>query len=210
MGDKITIKRENVLNAYKQSPEEHKVLLENIFGKEMFNPKNIIERVKTFEDAVAILGKYNKAVIDYYALSNMNCADDILAFAKLKIITEVLNEGWKPTFDEKEWRHYAWFYIYTKAEYDILDDDKKEACYPIIHSSNVSDISCDISYISGRRVSTASYSYCGSMLALKTQELAYYCANQFIDIWADFLFAQDMQKEKNKGARNEIANGTDL
>lgn len=42
------IRKENILNAYNQATEEQKVLLENIFGKDMFHPKNIKERVKTF------------------------------------------------------------------------------------------------------------------------------------------------------------------
>lgn len=51
MEEKISIQRENVLNAYRKASEEQKALLENMFGKEMFQPKNIMERVKTFEDA---------------------------------------------------------------------------------------------------------------------------------------------------------------
>ena len=51
MKEKISIKRENVLTAYEHASEEQKALLENMFGKDMFKPKNIMERVKTFEDA---------------------------------------------------------------------------------------------------------------------------------------------------------------
>lgn len=58
----ITIKKENVLNAYDKATSAQKELLENLFGKEMFQPKDITERVKTFEDAVKVLGNSNKAV----------------------------------------------------------------------------------------------------------------------------------------------------
>ena len=51
MEEKISSQRENVLNAYRKASEEQKALLESMFGKEMFQPKNIMERVKTFEDA---------------------------------------------------------------------------------------------------------------------------------------------------------------
>ena len=43
MEEKISIQKENVLNAYKHASEEQKVLLENMFGKDMFQPKNIME-----------------------------------------------------------------------------------------------------------------------------------------------------------------------
>ena len=56
MEEKILIKKENVMNAYQQATKEQKALLENMFGKDMFKPKNIMERVKTFEDACEVLG----------------------------------------------------------------------------------------------------------------------------------------------------------
>ena len=55
MNNQITIQKENILNAYNQASGEQKSLLENLFGKDMFQPKNIMERVKTFEDAALAL-----------------------------------------------------------------------------------------------------------------------------------------------------------
>ena len=57
MNSQITINKENILKAYKHASEEQKALLENMFGKDMFQTKNIMERVKTFDDACAILGE---------------------------------------------------------------------------------------------------------------------------------------------------------
>lgn len=129
MEDKITIQKENILNAYKQASKEQKILLENIFGKDVFHPKDIKDRVKTFEDAVSILGNDNQAVIDYYIIADKTCTEDILAFEKLRVIAEVLNEGWKPTFKKDEYRYYSLFYIYTKEEYNKLNEDKKKSCH---------------------------------------------------------------------------------
>lgn len=112
MEDKITIQKENILNAYKQASKEQKILLENIFGKDVFHPKDIKDRVKTFEDAVSILGNDNQAVIDYYVIAYKTCTKDIIAFEKLRVIAETLNEGWKPTFKKDEYRYYPLFYIY--------------------------------------------------------------------------------------------------
>ena len=185
MAEKITIQKDDVMNAYKQASVEQRVFLENIFGKEVFIPEDIRERVKTFDDAVVILGNDNQAVIDYFAISDTNCSDDILAYAKLRVITEALNEGWKPTFDEDEYRFYVWFYICTKAEYDRLNKDKKEECRIVGRSS---DSGC-FAYAPAYCSSSGSHTGFGSRLAFKTRELAEYCEKQFVDIWADYLFA---------------------
>ena len=188
MEDKITIQKENILKAYNQASGEQKALLENMFGKDMFHPQDIKERIKTFDDAVAILGNDNQAVIDYYAIADKTCTEDILAFAKLRVIAEALNEGWKPKFDGDECRYYPWFYIYTKKEYEELDEDEKKK-YRVVGRSNSSS-----SAFGGLVCANASYassysnSYHGSRLAFKTRELAEYCGKQFIDIWVDFLF----------------------
>ena len=111
MEEKISIQKKNVMNAYKQATEEQKALLENMFGKEMFKPKDIMERVKTFEDACEVLGEYHqyvKAYREWMRISYAECKD-ITAYLKLRIICAALNEGWKPKFDGEEYRHYPWF-----------------------------------------------------------------------------------------------------
>ena len=146
MDNKVTIDKDSLIQAHKQASEEQKKILENIFGKDMFPPKDIRERIKTFQDAVLMLGYDNQTVIDYYKLNHINSAKDIIAYAKLRVIVEALNDGWKPTFDNEERRHYPWFSICKHA-----------------------------------------YSSYGYRLALKSVELAYYCAKQFLDIWIDYI-----------------------
>ena len=189
MEEKISIQKKNVLNAYQRASEEQKALLENMFGKDMFQPKNIIERVKTFDDAVAILGNDNHAVIDYYAIADKTCTEDILAFAKLRVIAEALNEGWKPKFDGDECRYYPWFYIYTKEEYEKLDEDEKKECRVVGRSVFSSNAFGGLVFADAFGAPSFSYSYYGSRLVFKTRELAEYCEKQFIDIWEDYLFA---------------------
>ena len=125
MDKELKISAENALAAYNNTDANGRELLEHLFGKEIF-AQDIKDKVKTFEDAVAILGNDNQAVIDYYAIADKTCTDDILAFAKLRVIAEALNEGWKPKFDGDECRYYPWFYIYTKKEYEELDEDEKK------------------------------------------------------------------------------------
>lgn len=195
MKDKVSIKKEYVLNAYKHASEEQKALLESMFGKEMFQPKNIMERVKTFEDACEVLGEDHPFVIQYkeiydnFLYEGGDGVKDIVAYLKLRIICAALNEGWKPEFDGDECRYYPWFYIYTKEGYEKLNEDEKKKC-------RVVGLSHDNAYAFGGIVcsslhlsSSYSYSYHGSRIVFKTRELTEYCEKQFIDIWADYLFA---------------------
>ena len=188
MNNQVTINKENILNAYKQATEEQKELLRNMFGKDIFQPKDIRDRIKTLGDAVIILGNNNKSVIDFNEIFNSACSKDIIAFSKLKIIVEALNEGWKPTFDEKEYRYYPSFYIYSRNEYDELNENQKKELIVVGKSKN--NLNVNSSNIYALEVTAASFSVTsGYHLALQTQELAVYCGKQFIDIWADFLLA---------------------
>ena len=165
MNNQITIQKENILNAYNQASGDQKSLLENLFGKDMFQSQDIKERVKTFEDAVAILGNDNQAVIDYYAIADKTCTEDILAFAKLRVIAEALNEGWKPKFDGDECRYYPWFYIYTKEEYEKLDEDEKKECRVVGRSNSNSYAHGGLVYAYASGASSGSDASVGARLA---------------------------------------------
>lgn len=70
-------------------------------------PKDVTERIKTFEDACKELGNEHPFVRTYneYArnMSEENKNDvDVIAYLKLRIIVAALNEGWKPKFTEDE------------------------------------------------------------------------------------------------------------
>ena len=189
MKKKISIQQENVFNAYKHATEEQKALLENMFGRDIFKPQNIMERVKTFDDACEVLGEdhqYVKAYREWRRISYANCKD-ISAYLKLRIICAALNEGWKPTFDENENRYYPWFFVFSKKEYESLAESYKEECGIVGCSDSDSIVSGGVACAFSHFSSHSSGTYSGSRLALKTRELAEYCGKQFVDIWADFL-----------------------
>ena len=150
--------------------------------------KDITKYIKTFEDACEALGNEHPYVQEYLNIVNINISQDIISYLKLRIITEALNDGWKPTFDEGEYRYYPWFFSYTKEEYDSLDDEKKKCRIPSkldnCYDMNVSDLE----YVYAGFAGSYSYSSSGVRLTFKTKELAKYCGEQFIDIWIDFLF----------------------
>ena len=190
MEEKISIQKENVLNAYKKASKEQKALLENMFGKDVFNPKDIIERVKTFEDACEVLGEEHQYVIAYREWIRIYYAycKDVNAYLKLRIICAALNDGWKPTNSDGECRYYPWFYIYTKKEYEKLNKDEKKKCR-VVGRQSYDVYALGFVVFSSVNISTSSsYSYHGSQIVFKTRELAEYCEKQFIDIWSDYLF----------------------
>ena len=190
MEDKITIQKENLLSAYKEASEEQKALLENLFGKETF--QLITERVKTFGDAFKILGDEHPLAIQYNliikASKGGDLTEDLIAYLKLCIICTALNEGWDPTWNKDEYRFYPYFYIYTKEEYDNLDENDKEYSVPLQLNSNTSGY---LVYATAYYVTEASGPYLSTTLALRTKELANYCGKQFADIWAMFLVGSE-------------------
>lgn len=190
MEEKISIQKENVLNAYKHASEEQKALLENMFGKDMFKPKNIMERVKTFEDACVVLGEdhqYVKVYREWMRISYADCKD-ITAYLKLRIICAALNDGWKLKFAGNEFRYYPWFNRYNQNEYEKLYENEKKGCRVVCPSGRKTNTVGGIVYVSASTESSYSFSVCGSKFALKSRELARYCGKQFIDIWVDYLF----------------------
>ena len=192
MNKELKISAENALAAYNNTDANGRELLEHLFGKEIF-AQDIKDKVKTFEDAVAILGDEHPLVAQFRVIeSSFKEADNnlhLFAYARLVIIAEALNEGWKPKFDGDECRYYPWFYIYTKKEYEELDEDEKKECRVVGRSNNNAFANGGVVYANAYHASSYSYASSGSRLAFKTRELAEYCGKQFIDIWEKFLFA---------------------
>ena len=155
----------------------------------------VTERIKTFEDACNELGEDHPMVSVYDALvtranGEQSLAEwmgkDVVAFLKLRIITEALNEGWHPKFTEDEYRYYPWFYIYTKEEYDNFSEEEKRRC--VGRANNNANADGGLVYAGAGHASSYSYADHGARLAFSNRDLAEYAGRQFIDIWADFVF----------------------
>lgn len=169
---------EKVLEAYEKCDDYGKEILEGIFGKEAFST-NIKDKVKTFMDAVEILGRNNQSVKDYYNIANKTCAKDIIAFAKLKVIAEALNEGWKPKYDIFCGSYYTSFDVITEEEFERLNENEKAKCLVF----NLPDKEIKIAIVCSK-LSVACEAY---KISLKSRELAEYLGQQFLDIWKDYL-----------------------
>lgn len=82
---------------------------------------------------------------------------DEIAYKKLKIIVRALNEGWEPDYnDENQRKWYPWFWLDAPGF-------RLSVCY--------FDRSCTT---------------VGARLVFKSEELAHYAANQFVELYSDY------------------------
>ncbi|MGE0636014.1 MAG: hypothetical protein AB7G44_03495 [Bacteroidia bacterium] len=154
----ITINQANAMKAHKEADKTTKKLLETLLGTELFSQK-ITDRVKTFQDALDIVGASDnqKILLDYNGVDKDMLAAK--AFLQLTIIAKALNEGWTPDWtDTSQYKYYAWF----------------------THKSG-SGLS---SYV---YVYSLSNTTVGSRLCFSSSELATYAGQQFENIYRDFL-----------------------
>ena len=171
-------------------------------------PKDITERIKTFDDACNALGDEHPLVTQYRltaaAYKGDPMTEDFIAYLKLRIIVAALNEGWEPKFTEDEYRYFPWFYFYTKEEYDKLDDEEKGLC--VLRSGGYAHSSYGFVCCYAIYDASCSGGHGGSRLAFRTRELAAYAGRQFIEEWADFMFKPRTGEELN--GKSEAAKTT--
>jgi hypothetical protein len=124
---------------------------EEVLEKEVFN----FETIKTFEDACNKLGIDPVEFEQKY--SNLKKCD--LAFGKLQIIYEAINDGWEADYsNENEYKYYPYFRWNEISGFSFLASD----C-----NRSLSDV--------------------GSLLSTNSEEKSEYIGEQFIDIYNDFL-----------------------
>lgn len=199
--ENITISKQDLLKAYREAEQSQKEFMKQLFGAETFAINfNVMERVKTFQDAVNELGDDNPLVKQYnmlYSEFGATMDADIIAYLKLGIIAAALNEGWEPQFTKGERRYYPFFYVLTKEEYDKLSAEEKRRC--VGRSGSNASASGGLVYAYADFGSAFSYTSDGVRLAFKTRELAEYAGKQFLNIWADFVFkVGDHEKTEEK------------
>lgn len=164
------LRREEIQATYRWASPFGQIILKKLFGKRYFDHRTIYERVRTFEDACEELGSDHELVMEYNILSSMGVSKNILAMAKLKIITKALNDGWPDNADKIEWRERKYSpYLRARREGSML-----------------------LSY-----VSYMSADHFGTLFYYRTAELAKYSVNTFTDIWTD-LYGWEHIEDKIK------------
>lgn len=151
----------------------------------------VTERIKTFEDACYELGEENVLVqayrtAEFNTSGNQNDVSDVVAYLKLRVIAAALNEGWEPHFTTEEYRWNPWFHLYTQEEIDNMDEEKKKKLWLFGGGSDYGSV-CGLAYASSYFVWSNSASNISARLAVKSEALAKYFGQQFIDIWSDYL-----------------------
>ena len=85
---------------YEKATLERKLELKELCPE--LNPISIIDRVKTYEDALKVLGKKD--------FNQENLYNREIARRKLEIIIEALNDGWEPDWDNySQLKWYPYF-----------------------------------------------------------------------------------------------------
>ena len=155
-------------------------------------PQNVMERIKTFEDAVVELS--NRAMngdkdagklLDEWKIIIFSAnSKDLLAYLKLRIITYALNEGWEPQYTNGERRWYFWYELINKEQYDKLSDAAKSRV--IGRGSNNANAYCCLVCTYASSAYSYSDTICCSRLAFKSEELAEYAGKQFVEIYEGY------------------------
>jgi hypothetical protein len=157
----LPIEKKNVISAFKQADPKGKLLLENLFGKELFSSK-ITDRIKTWEDAAAErnLDPIESLPFKHAFKNSFEIAAN--AFFMLDVIASVLNENiildWTNS-DQKKW--YCWFNNYKEGS--------------------------GFSFDASSYVWTNANTLGGARLCVHSKELAEYFGTQFLPIFNQFL-----------------------
>jgi len=201
----MEISEERIRAAYEAAEGNTKEVLAILLGKENKGDGNekdtrpVTERIRTFEDACRELGDDHPYVKTYNFIQlpdeNFDEDKDIHAYLRLRIITAALNEGWKPKFEEGEWRYWPWYYLYKSKE-DAMDDNQgnEERVFEI-----PSAVRCvrwggnayigagdGFAIASSNDAPSSANTTIGSRLCFKTRELAVYAAKTFCEDWLTF------------------------
>ena len=158
----------------------------------------VTERIKTFEDACKALGENHQLVQEMSDAQMIGkLSPDLLAFLKLRVIAAALNEGWEPQFVKGEYRWFPWFYLYTQSEIDEMTEEDRARV--VLRSGNFANANGGVAFANAYVDSSVADAHYGSRLAFKNSKLAEYAGQQFLDIWADFVFRpkQNPQAEKS-------------
>ena len=159
----------------------------------------VTERIKTFDDACNELERMAEKgddtaanlLSDYESNCNNILVKHTLATMKLSIIAYALNDGWQPQFTKEECRWYPWFTFLTEKELNEMSDEfksKHNIC--LFGGESHDDAYCCIVYADSYIEWASSHAHFPVLIAVKSEALANYFGQQFIDIWSDYIVLQ--------------------
>ena len=126
--------------------------------------EEITDRVKSYTDACNVLGIEPMNEQDMKA---RGYRPDEIARRKLETITEALNEGWKPYWNNtNEYKYYPYFYIKENAK---------------------AQGTAGLAFALTSNAATATYAYIGSRLCFKTEAMSDYAGRTFTELYEQIL-----------------------
>lgn len=193
----LELTSEQLAACYCNGGNEFRQTVKEALGEDFSKELPIQVRVQTFEDAVRELGDEHPAVRTYNSFKYGYSAKepDVMAYLKLRIITAALNEGWEPQFTEDERRWYCWYNLISKEDLDSMSEEEKKERRVVGRASSNAYAYGGLVYSSASYVSANSFTFGGSRLAFKSEELAEYAGKQFIEIYADYCFIPKSTEE---------------
>lgn len=202
----MEISEERIRAAYEAAEGNTKEVLAILLGEENAgngkekDTRPVTERVRTFEDACRELGDDHPFVKAYEdVMIAIDCdkeeGRDLKAYLRLRIITAALNEGWKPKFEEDEWRYWPWYWLYKSrqnAEDDNKGDEDRVFEIPehlravLFGGGAYYGATAGLASANSRYAPSSANADVGSRLCFKTRELALYAAKTFYEDWLTF------------------------
>ena len=184
---------------YHNGNKETRDIIKTALGDQFSTVLPITDRIKTFDDAYDELGADHQLCEEYLRLkySYSATSQDLLAYAKLRIIVAALNEGWEPQFTDDEYRYYPAYIFYTQQEVDEMTEERKNELGLVLWGGYASFGSrAGLAFASSLYAFSFSSSSYGARLAFKSSDLAVYAGKQFIEIFANFCFIPSPKVEK--------------
>lgn len=158
--------KDKILKVYKTGNEAVRQALESEFGKDFFT-LGITERIKTYEDALKEVATKRPRVlredVDVHDLTG-DYAKAIKAGFRLMVITEALNEGWTPNWNDTTQR--KWF-----PWHQFVGEDASGGlgCVGSMHSGSVGTVTA-----------------VGFRLCFSSKKLAEYAGSTFKELYQDY------------------------
>ncbi len=152
----LKLEKETAKKLYPESPKWFQEVLINTFGKKFFS-KNIIDRVKTYEDAYLEADEETRMDCETFPTDT----EDVIAYKKLKLIANVLRGDWVPDWNNSGQNKWFPYLRYSSGS-------------GFVFSYSACNCACANSLV-------------GSRLCFPTEELSDYFGKQFIDIHNQIL-----------------------
>ena len=162
----------------------------------------VTERIHDMEDVLAELGPDHPLVAQYrhyLETTEPGQRDDYLAtFMQLRMVTEAINEGWHPEYNEDEtiYGYVPVIYLYKTLEDAVrykYDDEIVVEIPEAVRCVLLGGIAYNGAYAGladaySRNAPSHAYAIVRSRLCFQTSELAKHAAKSFAELWIKFYF----------------------